>query len=102
MFSGSEAVTNIARGKPATQSSTLNGGVASRAVDGILAADTSGGYTEYGCTATNGTNDKNQWWKVDLQRPYAITEIKIFINGEECKFMFVKRFNLQKLTGNGI
>ena len=97
MFSGSDAATNIARGKPATQSSTLNGGVASRAVDGILAPDTA-----HGCTATNGANDDNQWWKLDLQRPYAIKEIKIFINGEERKFMFVKRFNLQKLTGNGI
>ena len=33
IYSGSEAATNLARGKPATQSSTLNGGVASRAVD---------------------------------------------------------------------
>ena len=89
IISDSESVTNLARGKLATQSSTLNGGVASRAVDGILAADTSGRYTEYRCTATNGAKDGNQWWKVDLQRAYAIAGIKIFINGKKCKFKII-------------
>ena len=64
------------------------------AVDGILAADTSGRYTEYGCTATNGVNDTKQWWKVDLKRAYAIKEIKIFIKKENSKFVFVYSANI--------
>ena len=74
------SATNLARGKPATQSSTLNGGFASRAVDGILTSDPTRKDAAYGCTATD-PKLKIHWWRVDLLGRYAIREIKIFIEG---------------------
>jgi hypothetical protein len=57
---------NLAAGKTATQSSTINGGVASRAVDG----DTNGNW--YANSVTHTNFDAQAWWQVDLG---AVTDI---------------------------
>ena len=56
---------NVAKGKMATQSSTLNALSASRAVDGTL--------TSFSHTADNSYS----WWKVDLGALFPIESIKI-------------------------
>ena len=53
------ASSNLAQGRPATQSSTLYGGVAGRAVDG----NTDGHYSDSSTTHTagHGGNDPQAW-----------------------------------------
>ena len=69
---GGPAVSNLALGKPATQSSTLPGyataGAAS-AVDG----NTDGNFSDGSVTATN--LDTNAWWQVDLGASAAVSSI---------------------------
>lgn len=60
--------TNIALGKPATQSSTLNSDYpASKAVDGDLST-----------ISQTDADKEHTWWKVDLQQTYEVQSIKIF------------------------
>lgn len=71
------SVTNIAKGKPAIQSATSYGGVASRAVDG----NTNGNYNGGSVTHTD-----HRWrpsWSVDLLNDYRITEVKVH-NRTDC------------------
>jgi putative heme-binding domain-containing protein len=64
---------NVARKGKASQSSTSNGGPASRAIDG----NTSGIYSEGGQTHTQeGTDDP--WWQVDLGREFPIDRIVVW------------------------
>lgn len=63
---------NIALGRPASQSSTVSGGVASRAVDGI----TDGRYAN--ASVTHTLNNRNAWWQVDLGRSANIGLIRLF------------------------
>jgi hypothetical protein len=63
---------NIAQGKPAMQSSTGWGGVASRAVDG----NTNGAYEKKSCSHTN--KKKVNWLSVDLGASYNIDAVTIF------------------------
>ncbi len=69
-------VTNVALGKAASQSSTLNfGGInsgASKAVDG----NTDGNYFNGSVAATNG--ESNAWWQVDLGANYDVTSIQVY------------------------
>ncbi len=69
--------TNLAQGRSATQSSTSNGGAASRAVDG----NTSGVYSQNSVTHTN--NNSRAWWQVDLGSPRTIETIQLF-NRTDC------------------
>jgi len=62
--------------KPVSQSSTIQGAVASRAVDG----NTGGEYKSNSCTHTGGGPT---WWKVDLQAEMAVSSVKIF-NRQDC------------------
>lgn len=63
---------NVALNKPATQSSTLDGRSADLAVDG----DTNGDYAAGSVTHTScGRQD---WWRVDLQGSYALSEVKLY------------------------
>ena len=78
VFSGYYSVQNVARARPATQSSTLNGAKAGRAVDGITRYDTSTGLTEGGCAATAGSDRPDNWWMVDLGQLYAVRCLIIF------------------------
>lgn len=68
---------NVARGKLTSQSSTILGGVSSRAVDG----NTSGSWGSNSITHTPGST--NPWWNVDLGDVYKISSITIF-NRQDC------------------
>ncbi len=67
----------LSQGKPSTQSSLENGGVASRAVDG----NTSGIWTNNSVTHT--ANEAQPWWQVDLGQVYAISQINLW-NRTDC------------------
>ena len=70
--------TNLALNKSTSQSSTQQGAVSSRAVDGI----TDGNFwTSQSVTLTNWTNQS--WWQVDLGSNSEIQEIKIW-NRTDC------------------
>ena len=62
---------NIAKGKPAAQSSLYGSGVPQRAVDGNFDTRWAGN----SCIHTQ--NDNGAWWMVDLQRFFAVEKIKI-------------------------
>lgn len=65
---------NIARGKPTKQSSTANGGLASRAVDG----NANGQWAAKTFALTN--IQTNPWWRVDLRNPKTkIAMLKITV-----------------------
>ena len=67
-----DSATNAAAGKPAWQSSTFSGRLASRAVDG----NESGDWALDSVSSTNGQT--NAWWQVDLGSPHAIEAIEVF------------------------
>ena len=73
---GCNNVINVAQGKPATQSSTLNfGGInsgAAKAVDG----NTNGNYFNGSVAATNAESEA--WWQVDLGSNHDVTSIKVY------------------------
>ncbi|HVZ70768.1 MAG TPA: malectin domain-containing carbohydrate-binding protein [Polyangia bacterium] len=62
---------NLALGKPTSQSSVANGGVPSRAVDGVSDSNFAHG------SVTQTGNDVNAWWEVDLGTGRNISEIEI-------------------------
>ncbi|MDF7806329.1 putative glycoside hydrolase [Pontiellaceae bacterium B12219] len=68
----SERVEPVALGKVTAQSTTVHGGVASRAVDG----NTSGVWGDGSVTHT--ASEENPWWEVDLGANYSIRAIQIF------------------------
>lgn len=68
IYSGRE---NVARGGAASQSSTANGGVAGRAIDGNSSGDFSAG----GQTHTN--EESNPWLEVDLGRSYPLDFVRV-------------------------
>ena len=63
---------NIGLGKIAYQSSTEEGGVASRAVDG----NTNQIYLYGSCTHT--VNEPSPWWMVDLGHHYTISSLRVY------------------------
>ena len=69
---------NVSLGKPATQSTTGFGGVASRAVDG----NTNGVYNGGSVTHT-ATGDPEPWWEVDLLDSFSIDTITLW-NRTDC------------------
>lgn len=69
---------NIALNKTATQSSTLYGAEAGRAVDG----NTNGDYGQGSVTHTDLENQA--WWMVDLGGIYDISEVQIFNRTDFC------------------
>jgi hypothetical protein len=69
---------NLAKGKPAKQSSTGYGGPASYAVDGR----TTGVYPNKSTTHTNQEN--NPWWEVDLKNVHTIERIAIWSRTDCC------------------
>jgi fibronectin-binding autotransporter adhesin len=70
--------TNVAVGKPASQTSEGFGGTADRGNDG----NTSGQYGDNSVTHS-GTDARNNWWQVDLEANVAISEIHIW-NRTDC------------------
>lgn len=73
-----EPLPNVALGKPASQSSTGGGGVASRAVDG----NTDGSWGSGSVTHTSEPSDE-AWWQVDLGGTHALDAIEIW-NRTDC------------------
>ncbi|TWU37918.1 Xylosidase/arabinosidase [Novipirellula aureliae] len=63
---------NVAKGKPATQSSTKLRASASRAVDG----NTNGAFFDGSVTHTG--DDEQAWWQVDLEADYEIGDINVW------------------------
>ena len=62
---------DLALNQPASQVSTVHGGVASRAVDG----KTTTSYSQDSCTHTDFANDP--WWRVDLGSSLPVAEVVI-------------------------
>ena len=81
---------NIAKGKPATQSSRPTGshGYASRAVDG----DTETMYLRHSCTQTK--QEKGAWWRVDLLDRFRVRKVKITNRGD-CCWTRLRRFEIR-------
>ncbi len=69
---------NMAQGKPAVQSSTALGGLASRAVDG----NTDGDYAKNSVTHTSPT-DQTAYWQVDLGETRSIGRVELW-NRQDC------------------
>merc|ERR1719403_778308 len=69
--------TELAQGKPTTQSSEGWGGASQRAVDG----NTDGIYGSQTCTHTHA--GAKEWWRVDLQQTADISSVQIW-NREDC------------------
>jgi F5/8 type C domain len=84
---------NLALRKPASQSSTLNDGVASRAVDG----NPDGNWTHGSLTHTD-VND-NAWWQVDLGAVVDIDVVRIY-NRTDCCPERLSNFDV-KLSNDG-
>ncbi|XP_026149692.1 uncharacterized protein LOC113122505 isoform X4 [Mastacembelus armatus] len=74
---GQLSETNIARGGKVTQSSLFGPGVPERAIDGNRASN----WVENSCTHTQ--NDRNPWWRLDLQKTYNIDTVTI-TNRKDC------------------
>jgi hypothetical protein len=69
---------NLARGKPASQSTTIHNAEASRAVDG----NTSGSWGDNSVTHTAEPSTE-AWWQVDLGRPEALSQLALY-NRTDC------------------
>jgi hypothetical protein len=79
-FSSNKIVSsssNLALGRPTTQSSVRHGGKASRAVDG----NTNSKYGSRSCTHT--AHQRRPWWRVDLERVVDVKSVKI-TNRRDC------------------
>lgn len=93
---------NLAQGKAATQSSTYESAVASRAVDG----NTNGNYSAGSVTHTNSTN--NAWWQVDLGATYTIDSLQLWNRSDCCQsrlanfYVFVSTTNQSGRSFNTI
>ena len=80
----SQALVDVARGKPATQSSTQSNGPAGLAVDGNTNSD-------YGTPAlgdgscTHTENGSDEWWQVDLGQTYQIQRVDIWHRSDCCQ-----------------
>ncbi|XP_069491222.1 uncharacterized protein [Ambystoma mexicanum] len=71
VFAAPKPVINVALGGMASQSSTMNYGVASRAIDGNLRS-----YYDHGfCTHTN--SERSPWWRVDLKDTYLVASVAV-------------------------
>ena len=77
-----DSAENVALHKPAFQSGTYSDAAASRAVDGITQIQPD--KTEGGCTATDWDTNE-EWWMVNLEKPYAIINITLFNRAGSCK-----------------
>ncbi len=76
--SGTTVITNVAAGKPSSQSSTGYGGTSDRGNDDNTNGDWSGN------SITHTNTELNPWWQVDLQASYAIDRIEIWNRMNSC------------------
>ncbi len=64
-------LANLARGKPATQSSTFEAYSASLAADGVTPPLVPGNFS-------HTTQEANPWWQVDLESPQVIGQVAVW------------------------
>lgn len=84
---------NVAVGAIATQSSTIHGGVASRAVDGNTDGHWAGSsvtHTGYGLS----------WWRVDLGEKFDVRKVSLW-NRMDCCKEYLKDFMITLYDGSG-
>eukprot|EP00105_Crassostrea_gigas_P010092 XP_011425251.1 PREDICTED: fucolectin-1 [Crassostrea gigas] len=87
-------MSDIALGKPATQSSTFDPFIAKYAVDGNRGTD----FIKDMCSHTADADiDTNPWWLVDLQAVYYIKTVRILNRGMDMYGRDVS-FRLQNVT----
>jgi putative heme-binding domain-containing protein len=86
---------NVARQGKASQSSTANGGDASKAIDG----NTSGKFGDGGQTHTQ-ENEKDPWWEVDLKKEFAIETIAIYNRTDDSLGKRLNGFTLKVLDAD--
>ncbi|WP_299668842.1 carbohydrate-binding protein [uncultured Polaribacter sp.] len=91
---GTGGGTNLALNGTATQSTTLSGGVASRAIDN----DTNGNFGSGSVTASEGPN---AWWEVDLGDSYSIDNINVFNRTNNCCLSRLSDFTVSVINGTG-
>ncbi|GMH43154.1 hypothetical protein BSKO_11076 [Bryopsis sp. KO-2023] len=78
----------LSSGKRTRQSSTIYGGVSSRAVDG----DVNPNYSGNSCTHTKRC--KGPWWAVDLGRSYLVTRV-VITNRADCCWQRLSNFSIK-------
>jgi hypothetical protein len=78
---------NVALGRPASQSSTVLGATADRAVDG----NTSGNW--FSGSVTHTEEESQPWWQVDLGMPFQIATIDLW-NRTDCCSDRLSNFDL--------
>lgn len=87
-------VTNLALQGEARQSSTTNGGVASRAIDG----NREGRYNRDSVTHTRGSN--TPWWEVRLEAASRIETLLVFNRTNNCCFRRLRNYTVSILDDN--
>ena len=92
------AEVNLARGAATSQSSTHNGGVSSRAVDGNYATEWSSG----SCSST-GYYDTNPSWTVEFKKRVTVNKVEyislhILINAQLLFFSMLDREKYKEST----
>lgn len=65
---------NVALNKNTTQSSTYNGGVSNRAVDG----NTNGDFSHPDSSVSSTNSELEAWWEVDLGEVFEIEDIELY------------------------
>ncbi|MFK7908596.1 MAG: discoidin domain-containing protein, partial [Chitinophagales bacterium] len=85
---------NLAQGKPTRQSSTMDIGKSSLAVDG----NTNGVWTGRSVSHTNEQN--NPWWEVDLGAMYDISKVEIYNRTDCCSERIGGAITYVKQTAN--
>jgi hypothetical protein len=83
--------TNLALGKPTSQSSTYTGSYASAASSSAVDGNTSGNWFDQSVTHTN--YEPQAWWQVDLQSSQAIGTV-VLSNRTDCCSDRLSNFNL--------
>ncbi|KQC28679.1 discoidin domain-containing protein [Flagellimonas eckloniae] len=86
--------TNLALNGTATQSTTLGGAEASRAIDG----DTNGNFSGGSISAAEGPN---AWWEVDLGGNYNIDDINVFNRTNNCCSSRLSDFTVSVINSSG-
>jgi hypothetical protein len=85
---------NLALGKPTLQSSVVEEGISSNAVDGNRHPD----YSEKSCIQTD--NQIESWWRVDLQDDFYVTSV-VITNRRDCCSERLYHFEI-KASGHGV
>lgn len=86
--------SNRARGKPTSQSSTDEGGVSARAVDGNTNGNWGAG------SVTHTATSSRPWWSVDLQQTISVDKVVIW-NRTDCCSSRLSNFNVELRDATG-